>query len=303
MGNSGNIDAFFSDSGLFVIERSQDGNEAQLALAQDSGGQSRIQPWTGDFEYIAYSGLYDEPSIRINSTEFFEHYCSGAYGFNVMKGDVRPTADHGIVMCHDAGFTLDAEGRITSYNKANCVNIHDLTLQQCLSLKYDNIIDGQYTSVCDFETYISICAQHNKVAFITIRDEYIPELLNTMMPLIYKYGMQQRCIVNSLNLESLKMAKSYDPSIGLSWVTKNPILTTEIVDQAAALGNCALTLYCFTGSTDRLEKLAMYEYEIIYAQSRNIPLYAAIAHDVSIVDWLKQMGIRGAQFIVCVYAD
>ena len=302
LGDSGNIDAFFSDSGLYVIERSQGGNEAQLTIARDSGSQSRIQPWTGEFDYIAYSGLYDDPPIQMNSTEFFEHYSSGVYGFNVMKGDVRPTADHGIVMCHDEGFTLNAEGRIAPYNRSNRVKIHDLTLQQCLSLEYDNFIDGQYTSVCDFETYISICAQHDKVAFITIRDEFIPELLDTMMPLIYKYDMQNRCIVNSFHLESLEMVKSYDPSIRLSWVIKNRTLTTGIVDQAAALGNCALTLYSFTGDTDRLEMLALYEYEIIYAQSRNIPLYAAIAHDVSIVDRLRQLGIRGAQFIVCIYA-
>ena len=61
LGDSGNIDAFFSDSGLYVIERSQDGNEAQLTIARDSGSQSRIQPWTGEFDYITYSGLYDAP--------------------------------------------------------------------------------------------------------------------------------------------------------------------------------------------------------------------------------------------------
>ncbi|MBR3274259.1 MAG: hypothetical protein IKF98_10130 [Clostridia bacterium] len=301
LANSGNDGAFFADSGLFVIESSEDSREARLALAPDGGADTRIQPWTGDFEYIAYSGILGEPRIHMNSKEFFEHYSTGNYAFSIMKGDVRPTADHGIVMCHDASFTLNSQGRITAHDRKNCVNIHDLTLEQCLSLRYDNIFDGQYTSMCDFETYISTCARNNKWAYITIRDEYIPEMLDTMIPLIYRYGMQHRCIVNSFELDSLKMVKQVDPSIRLSWVITNRKLTTDIVDQAAALGNCALTLYSFKDGLDRLELLALYEYEIIYAQSKDIPLYAAIARIPSKVERLKRLGIRGAQFIVSVY--
>ena len=297
LGRQGNIDAFFSDSGLFVVERSQDATEAQIVSHVDSGAVSRIKPYTEAFNYIAYSNLPIPNGLPPNTAEHFERYSADAFGFTSLKGDLRLTSDNRIVLSHYPGFTLNEAGKIIGFQASNMTKIHDLTYTQCMSLRYEGLYEGKEVGVCDFETYISICSRTHKDAFITIRDEYIPELVKVMMPIIYKYSMQDKCIINSFTLDSLKIVKQYDPSIKLSWVIGKDQLTTEVIDTASELGNCALTLYCFWVENGGINKLASYEYEIIYAQNKGIPLYAAILDVVSIIDQLKQLGICGAQML------
>ena len=201
-------------------------------------------------------------------------------------------------MCHDKGFTLNAEGRIVSYKASNSVDIHNLTFEQCMALQYNKKYEDEYVNVCDFEAYIKICAEHNKRAFITIRDEYIPELIDVMMPLIYKYNMQSNCMINSFTLDSLKLVKEYDDSISLSWIVNDGELSTEIIDTASDLGNCLLTLFDFPcSSRGGMESIERDKNLISYAQKKGVILYAAIVESISYVDKLKRYGISGAQII------
>ena len=252
--------------------------------------------YDGEIDIIAYSvvgGIEDAP---INSAEHFLHCCSDEYPFTTLKGDLRLTADNGIVMCHDKGFTFNSEGRITSYKASNSVNIHDLTLDQCLGLVYAKKYNDEDVNVCDFETYIKICSENDKRAYITIRDEYIPELIDVMMPIIYKYNMQSKCIINSFTLESLKEVKKYDSTIELSWVMSEGKLSKERIDTAHELGNCLITLFNFpTDAHGGFMSLDDYGELFDYAYEKNVKLYAAIVESVSYLDELRGYGISGAQ--------
>ena len=254
------------------------------------------------FTYIAYSFVHGINDAPINSAEHFELVASDAFSlptinsFSTIKGDLRITADNGLVMCHDAGFTLNGEGRVTTFDAHNMKAIHDLTLEECLALEYENQYNGTYVHVCDFETYISICARHNKTAFITIRNEYIPELLDVMMPIISSHNMLDKCIINSFTLESLELVRERDESISLSWVIENGRFTKATVDTAVNLGNCILSLFNFPEERfGGFRALDSYKKVIAYAQRKGVTLYAAIIDDATIVERLEKYGISGAQ--------
>ncbi len=68
-------------------------------------------PFGGRILNIAYSDIGAAPK---NSAEHFQ--IAAHLGFNALKGDVRITADGGLVMCHDAGITLDENGRASLVN-------------------------------------------------------------------------------------------------------------------------------------------------------------------------------------------
>lgn len=257
---------------------------------------AQIQLYNGEFDYIAYSGVVGINDAPINTAEHYELCASDAFAFDTIKGDLRVTSDNKIVMCHDEGFSFNSEGRIVDYNSSNMTKIHDLTYAQCMALQYAKKYRGNYTNVCDFETYLSICARNNKKAFITIRNEYIPELLSVIMPMIYRYGMQSKCIINSFTLNSLKLVRQYDSSIKLSWVINNGKLSNDVIDTAIDLGNCLLTLYNFDATKHGgFPALSSYEPYILYAQQKGVSLYTALVGDVSIIDQLRSFGISGAQ--------
>lgn len=255
-----------------------------------------IEYYSGEFDIIAYSSVQNIDDAPINSAEHYIKCCSEEYPFTTIKGDLRLTADGGIVMCHDKGFTFNTDGKITTYNASNSVEIHNLTLDQCLGLQYEKKYNDEYVNVCDFETYIKICAEHDKNAFITIRNEYIPELVDVMMPIIYKYNMQTKCRINSFTFESLETVKKYDNSILLSWVINDRKLSYEIIDKAQELGNCIVSLFNFPmTSRGGFKELVDYEELINYAKEKNVEMYVAVIESISYVDDLRKYGISGAQ--------
>ncbi|MBQ3951061.1 MAG: ATP-binding cassette domain-containing protein, partial [Oscillospiraceae bacterium] len=85
----------------------------------------------GKFLVIAYSSISGGPPI--NTKEHFA-YCA-EHGFDGLKTDVRITSDNKIILCHDAGFTFDQNGRITNYNASDNTPIHDLTYAECVALE------------------------------------------------------------------------------------------------------------------------------------------------------------------------
>ena len=255
-----------------------------------------IQPYKGDFNIIAYSVLDNINDAPINTAEHYRICCAGNYPFTSIKGDVRLTSDNRIIMCHDQGYTLNSKGRIVSYNASNSIDIHNLSYRQCMSLKYAQKYKGDNIGVCDFETYIKICSNYNKQAFITIRDQYIPEILRAMMPIIYKYNMQSKCIINSFSIDSLRIVKKYDSNIPLSWVIGESGFSKTSIDEAKKLGNCMISLYSFpTDKFGGFDTLDSHIELFSYAQREAVPIYVAIVESVSYIDQLKKYGISGAQ--------
>ncbi len=58
---------------------------------------------------VSYSKLFDI-DIPWNSAEVFE--CACKLDFDGIKGDVTPTKDGKLIMCHDAEFWFDENGRV-----------------------------------------------------------------------------------------------------------------------------------------------------------------------------------------------
>lgn len=103
------------------------------------------------------------------------------------------------MLCHDAGFTADANKVLTTYDPNNCIFINTLTATECLEYTHPS---GEH--VCLISDFLKICRKYGKVAFVTIRElsqmnVVIPKLLQELK----KYNMQYSTIINSLNYGSL----------------------------------------------------------------------------------------------------
>ena len=240
--------------------------------------------------YSQISGL----NASINTKETYE-YCA-KNGFNSIKGDVRPTSDGELIMCHDAGFTLNSDGKIVNYNAELSTPIINMTKAECLALEHN--ATGNH--VCDFETYLRVCKKYGKTAYITIRNEHIDDVV---VPKVFecldKYSMRDCCIVNSFTLTTLKSVRNTDKHIMLSYMSDFSTGTAGIkksfVDQAISLGNCRVGIFAFSSSSDNISLLENSKEAIKYAISNDIRVDAAITGNKISIDDLMSYGIVGAQ--------
>ena len=127
---------------------------------------------------IAYSGIGLAPT---NSLEHFMIACN--MGFNSLKGDIRLTSDNKLIMCHDAGFTLNNDNEIISFDNSNYTSIHSLTYNQCMALSYNAFKSraGHNCHVCDIDHYLQICKKYDKIPYITIRNEYLDDTITALI--------------------------------------------------------------------------------------------------------------------------
>ncbi len=245
------------------------------------------------FNYIAYSKI-NGIAPRINTEEHYR-WC-GKKDFTSIKGDVQITADGKLVMCHDVGFTLDENGKITTYKEADAIAIRDLTEEECLALRHA----GWNSKVCNFETYIQICKQYNKIAYITVLDEYIDEVIPEMMRILEEYGMIKQSIVNSYSYSTLQAIRAQETSITLSLMLKyGTALTKEDIDQASAIGNCVVTDFSYSNASTVADVEKVIDKSVLeYAEEKEIRIYEAQVHSMAIANALKKHGISGAQMMV-----
>ena len=253
---------------------------------------------------IAYSKLFDLP-IPWNSKEVYEAACE--YGFDGIKGDVAPSSDGKLIMCHDPEFQFDENGRVYepghvgSYAKQIC----DMTGEECTALEYalssakDHL--GYYAHVAELEDLIRICKEHGKFAYITVRDYQIDQCVEEVYRLLIKYDMTRNCIVNSFTPETLTAMRKKDANIMLSYVFGPDVpLTKEIVDTAIALGNCVVCFYMqrecqFEGKVYEQSKDALR-----YAKEKGVILHLAFATDQESYQLGLQRGFTGFQ---CLTSD
>ena len=191
---------------------------------------------------IAYSTVGLAP---INTVAHYR--LAASCGFPSIKGDIRPTADGGLVMCHDAGFTFDADGRIGRFDKQHYTPILSMRYADCLRLEYaDTAPDGTHPHVASLEDFLRVSREAGKYAFITARNEEIPTVVAEMFRLIRQIGMEDRCIVNSFTYETLKETRRYSASVPVSHVQPHwAALTGDIVRAAADLGNALVCMFSY----------------------------------------------------------
>ena len=253
----------------------------------------RKSKFDNQFLYISYSQI-SGLSSSINTKETYE-YCANN-GFNTIKGDVRPTSDGDLIMCHDAGFTLNSDGKIVNYNADSSTPIINMTKAECLALEHN--ATGNH--VCDFETYLRVCKKYGKTAYITIRNEHIDDVVAPkLFECLDKYSMRDCCIINSFTLTTLKSVRNTDKYIMLSYMSDFSTGTAGIkksfVDQAISLGNCRVGIFAFSSSSDDVSLLENSKEAIKYALSNDIRVDVAITGNKILIDDLIDYGIVGAQ--------
>lgn len=201
-----------------------------------------------NISYSSFEGLAPANTL--------ETYLTAAkLGFDAIKGDVRITSDDKLIMCHDAGFTFTDAGYIKGYVQSNSTPIRELTLEQCQSHLYSNSAAmatafGHNCKVATFEDYIKICREYNKVAYITVRDEYINTIAPIVLDCLKKYNMKDNAIINSFTLESLQKFRALDENIMLSNILNSQVaLTTSHIDTALSLGNCMIAFFLLSHLT------------------------------------------------------
>ena len=143
---------------------------------------------------------------------------------------------------------------------------------------------------------MKICKKYGKIAYITIRDSYIDEVVSAMFPVLDKYNMRTRCIVNSFTFESLQAVREVDNAITLSQVLgTGENITTTAIDRAVSLGNCQICGFDFPsfGRFDDIE-----ESVVAYAKEKDIRLYQAQVNSMDDIDMLMEYGISGAHMTV-----
>ena len=352
---------FYSTDNQMLSKKQKD----DVLLARDKAR------FDNSFNYIAYSSVTGSEGA-INTAKHYE-WAAKQGVFSALKGDVRPTLDGELIMCHDAGFTLstgghtvtsdgyikDASGNVVNeayitkyYGKVKAsydattgtysttdeiiepvsggtkvtgvtttegyqlysatVNnetiyyvdildtfpIENLCKEQCLALKHLGRVDNY---VCDFDTYIRTCKKYGKIAFITIRDKYITEIVvPKMLEVLDKYNMRKNCIINSFTHSTLKIVRQFDDNIMLSQVIQSDNeLKVDYINNAINLGVCLICCYDSVKS-DKYEALNKAEAQaaIALARAYDIRLYEAIVDDATDIDKMLEYGIVGAQMEV-----
>ena len=248
---------------------------------------------------IAYSDLMLTPGNLLAPINTAEHYYLAAHlGFNAIKGDVRITADGGLIMCHDAGFTFDENGRIVLYDRNNGTDILSMTYTRAMSLEYaeDFAGLGHYAKVCDFDTYVRICKEAGKIAFVTLRENAVERLVPQVLKVLKKYCMEEHCVINSFTYETLREVRRYSSTIPVSFVQPlKETLDRGAVDKMIGLGNGIICMFLYNGKGTRPDLLDASEENLRYARENGVQIYMAILNSYRDYTCLVQRGIQGMQ--------
>lgn len=208
----------------------------------------------GKFLQIAYS--YVAGGGATNSKEHYEHCAKNDY--DAVKADLRLTSDNQLVCCHDAGITLNADGRIVSYDSSNSTAIHEMTKAQFMALEFNTMYDGVRCHTCDLETFLQICKNAGKIAYITIRGEYVEATVAALVAAVQYASMVRRTIINSFTMDALTAVRAAEPDLYLSLVI-DPFTEsqrTTALTYAQGKKTCQICLYYNSNVSHTLAEMA-----------------------------------------------
>ena len=248
----------------------------------------------GKFSTIAYSQAnLDGVTTLINTAEHYKKV-GQTDGFDAIKGDIQITSDDRLVMCHDNGFTFDANGRITTFDASNCTLIRNMTYEQVMALEHAKPVNGVYLHPTDIDALLRMCKRFGKFPYITIRDENMDVIAPILVAKLREYGLETHCIVNSFTVESLATVRQHSEHVFLSQVLqKNQALSEKIVNIMSQYGNVVITMFDDNGSTVDAN-LEM----INYARGLGIRIYSAIFNNTDNIELLLNKGFSGVQSYV-----
>lgn len=240
---------------------------------------------------IAYSSLNDNRPI--NTLEHFE--AAVQYGFNALKTDVRLTKDGELVLCHDPGFTLNSEERITSYDSHNHRKIRDMMLREVLSLEHEAYHEhlGYHAHPATLKDFLSFCAENDVIPYITIRNEYEDETVSKIKGLLETYDFTDRAIINNYppSLKTCKTIRKYLPYISISYTSGiDIVITKEWIETVDALGNAVLCV-----QRDRLADMS--ETLWAYTEEKGLRIFGCEIREKADYDLFISKGCKGFQIL------
>ena len=287
-------DRTITDAGKTVIQNATNVVSGDSVITVTPTTENGVKTYTITASVNPDGAIAEGNTGNINTKEQFL-WCANRSEFATIKADMRLTSDGKVILCHDAGVTLDQAGDIISYDSENMTPIHDLTYDQCLALKFAST--GYH--MCGLETVIKICKMYGKLLFITIRNEYVDDTLDVLFDLLDKHNFRDYTIINNYvaNLTTLGKVRAIDPNILVSYTSANVnFITTELVDIVEGIGNA---IFCGTGFGSQTQSvddvLSGKETAIAYATSKGIPVYAATVYDGSFIDGMLDYGLSGCQ--------
>lgn len=236
-------------------------------------------------------------SINLGIANSKMHFdLSGRFGFNALKGDVRITKDNVLVMHHDAALKINSSGQLVTTGGDEypfITNDWTTTLKDRTYKETLGYLPEWSQHICTFEEYIQLCVKHNKIAYITVRENNIPKVIELCMETLKKYNMLERCIFNSYEYEALQTVRKYSSTIPVSLVLKHEVAVKKgDIEMVACLGNAILTL--FYAPSENIDTLLTSSTELFaYAKERNVILHMAQVSKYD--DYIKciNAGIKG----------
>ena len=263
---------------------------------QGVSGVSELYPFCRKFNQIAYS--YVAGGGGANSKEHFLHCAQNNY--DSIKTDLRLTSDGALVCCHDEGFTFNSDGRITTFDSSNCTLIHEMTYAEVMALEFNMMYNGSRCHTSDLDYVLQVCKAYGKLAYITIRGEYIETTAELVVSALKKWGMLGNCIINSFSNDALMAVRAIAPEVYLSFVFV-PYTESErtfALTNANANERYMLCLYYSSGHTisDLTGDPRILDF-IRQCQANGIVLYGAKEEldAVGDADALLSLGFGGVQ--------
>lgn len=171
----------------------------------------------GDAKVIAHRGL---SGLEIeNTARAFE--AAGKRSYYGIEADVRKTADGRFVICHD-----DTLKRLAGVDIA----VEEATLEelQKISLKRGGGKDSD-SRLADLETFIRICKEYDKTAFLEMKVSFSEEEIGQMVAIIMELGYLDRVTFMSMSYGNLEKIRSLLPDQSVMYVFSK--LTPETTEQ------------------------------------------------------------------------
>ena len=243
-----------------------------------------------NIEYSSLGDFLGKGNLPGNTEMHFRK--SIELGFDGLKADMRLTSDGEIVLCHDAGYTFDSDGKIARFNRENFTPIHDLPLDKVLSLEFADKFDGETLHPCTLDTMLALCDEYGMVPYLTLRYEpWQPVAAKRMVELILKHNLQNRTIVNLFpgKKEGMDCVAPLLPGLEYS-NTRVPDdeLTTELIDSSYADGFKIICLCRRTINSVTREKCQ-------YAASKGIHIWTWASYTLPECAEDLLLGITGFQ--------
>lgn len=251
--------------------------------------------YSNKFVSIAYSDGYG--GYPSNTALSYEE--AAKLDFDMIKGDVRITSDGELVMCHDAGFTL-TNGQISGVHETDDVLIRDKTLAEIRALRFASY----NTCPATLEELISVCKSYGKIPFITIRDEYLDEVIPKTFDLLEQYGMASNAVLNTTTWNTVVEIRKYNADVLISHPqssdTTSNLPATDMMAMVHLLnnlGNCVYNTYCSLGSntndTQLIANLDKAQPAIDLAKIKGMVVWGCIVSTAQL-GTLVDRGITGA---------